>query len=172
MKGMLVRSLCGLAAAALTVMMTADDLSAQSRPAGVSKKVIQEKQELDRLRQKIEDQRKKRRNAAKRENSILENLEEIDYQRTLKKKELMVVNLQLIERDQEIEQLDRDLNALKGEMKGKEGLVRERVRVLYQEGRFNSLKVLFSSRDYYDFLKRYYYLTWVSTKGGELLQVY
>jgi septal ring factor EnvC (AmiA/AmiB activator) len=34
------------------------------------------------------------------------------------------------------------------------------------------LKVLFSSRDYYDFLKRYYYLTWISTRGGELLQSY
>lgn len=172
MKGIFIRPLCGLAVMALTVVMTTGDLSAQSDRAGVSKKVIQEKQDLDRLRQKIGDQRKKSRNAAKREKSILENLEEIDYQRTLKKKELTVVNLQLIERDQEIEQLDRDLNALKSEMKGKEGLVRERVRVLYQEGRFNSLKVLFSSRDYYDFQKRYYYLTWVSAKGGELLQSY
>jgi septal ring factor EnvC (AmiA/AmiB activator) len=172
MKGIFIRPLCGLAVMALTVVMTTGELSAQSDRVGVSKKVIQEKQELDRLRQKIGDQRKKSRNAAKREKSILENLEEIDYQRTLKKKELTVVNLQLIERDQEIEQLDRDLNALKSEMKGKEGLVRERVRVLYQEGRFNSLKVLFSSRDYYDFQKRYYYLTWVSAKGGELLQSY
>ncbi len=172
MKGIFIRPLCGLAVMALTVVMTTGELSAQSDRVGVSKKVIQEKQELDRLRQKIGDQRKKSRNAAKREKSILENLEEIDYQRTLKKKELTVVNLQLVERDQEIEQLDRDLNALKSEMKGKEGLVRERVRVLYQEGRFNSLKVLFSSRDYYDFQKRYYYLTWVSAKGGELLQSY
>lgn len=172
MKGIFIRPLCGLAVMALTVVMTTGDLPAQSDRAGVSKKVIQEKQDLDRLRQKIGDQRKKSRNATKREKSILENLEEIDYQRTLKKKELTVVNLQLIERDQEIEQLDRDLNALKSEMKGKEGLVRERVRVLYQEGRFNSLKVLFSSRDYYDFQKRYYYLTWVSAKGGELLQSY
>ncbi|MBI3810706.1 MAG: peptidoglycan DD-metalloendopeptidase family protein [Nitrospirae bacterium] len=172
MKGIFIRSLCGLTVTALAVMMTAGGLSAEPRPAGVSKKVIREKQDLDRLRQKIEDQRKKSRNAAKRENSILENLEEVDYQRTLKKKELTVVNLQLIDRDQEIERLDRDLNALKSEMKGKEGLVRERVRVLYQEGRFNSLKVLFSSRDYYDFLNRYYYLTWISAKAGELLQSY
>jgi septal ring factor EnvC (AmiA/AmiB activator) len=78
----------------------------------------------------------------------------------------------LVERDQEFDQLDRDLRALRSEMKAKEGLVRERVRVLYQEGRFNSLKVLLSSRDYYDFLKRYYYLTWISTRGGELLQSY
>ena len=163
---------CGLPIVALTVMTMAVDLSAEPRPDAASKKLAQEKQDLNRLRQKIEQQRKKSREAAKRENSILENLEEVDYQRTLKKKELTVVNLQLVERDQEIERLDRDLLALRREMDAKEGLVRERVRVLYQEGRFNSLKVLFSSRDYYDFLKRYYYLTWISNKEGELLQSY
>lgn len=163
---------CGLPIVALTVMTMAVDLSAEPRPDAASKKLAQEKQDLNRLRQKIEQQRKKSREAAKRENSILETLEEVDYQRTLKKKELTVVNLQLVERDQEIERLDRDLLALRREMDAKEGLVRERVRVLYQEGRFNSLKVLFSSRDYYDFLKRYYYLTWISNKEGELLQSY
>ena len=163
---------CGLPIVALTVMTMAVDLSAEPRPDAASKKLAQEKQDLNRLRQKIEQQRKKSREAAKRENSILETLEEVDYQRTLKKKELTVVNLQLVERDQEIERLDRDLLALRREMDAKEGLVREPVRVLCQEGRFNSLKVLFSSRDYYDFLKRYYYLTWISNKEGELLQSY
>ncbi|MEK6684544.1 MAG: peptidoglycan DD-metalloendopeptidase family protein [Nitrospirota bacterium] len=163
---------CGLPIVALMVMTTAVDLSAEPRPDAVSKKVTKEKQELDRLRQKIEQQRKKSREAAKRENSILENLEETDYQRTLKKKELAVVNLQLVDRDQEIERLNRDLHALRREVDAKKGLVRERVRVLYQEGRFKSLDVLFSSRDYYEFLKRYYYLTWISNKEGELLQSY
>jgi septal ring factor EnvC (AmiA/AmiB activator) len=172
MKGSFIRSVSVLAMTALMVMTAGVDLSAQSRPASVSKNVKQEKQELDRLRQKIELQRRKSRNAVKRENSILENLEEIDYQRTLNKKELRVVNLQLVERDQEIEELDRDLLELRREMKTKEEQVRERVRVLYQEGRFNSLKVLLSSSDYYDFMKRYYYLTWISNKGGELLQSY
>jgi len=172
MKGRLIRSLCVLTVAAGMLLTAGADLSAKSSPASVSKKAKQEKQELDRLRQKIDLQRRKSRNAVKRENSILENLEDIDYQRTLNKKELRVVNLQLVERDQEIEELDRDLQDLKSEMKSKEALVRERVRVLYQEGRFSSLKVLLSSSDYYDFLKRYYYLTWISNKGGELLQGY
>ncbi|MBI3995163.1 MAG: peptidoglycan DD-metalloendopeptidase family protein [Nitrospirae bacterium] len=172
MRRISIRMLYGLPVIALAVLMPAMDGSAESRPDAVSKRVTQEKQELDRLRQKIERQRKKSREAEKRANSILENLEEVDYRRTLKKKELTVVNLQLMDRDQEIKRLDRDLQALRREMDAKEGLVRERVRVLYQEGRFNSLKVLFSSRDYYDFMKRYYYLTWISNKEGELLHGY
>ena len=172
MKRVLIPTLCGLAVLTAFFLMTGVDLSAEAPSDSISKKVTQEKQELDRLRQKIEQQRRKSRDAAKRENSILANLEEVDYQRTLKKKELRVVNLQLIERDQEIEQLDGELSGLRREIESKQGLVRERVRVLYQEGQFNTLKVLFTSRDHYDFLQRYYYLTWISNKESELLQSY
>jgi len=156
----------------LSVLIPAGDLPAQSGSDALSKKIVREKQDLDQLKKKIETQRRKSRKAAKQENSILEKLEDIDYQRTLKKKELTVVNLQLVQRDQEIEKLDQDLRKLQGEIDAKTGLVRERVRVLYQEGRSNSIKVLFSSNDYYDFMKRYYYLTWISNKEGELLQSY
>jgi murein hydrolase activator len=172
MRRILVRVLRGLTILVLAVLTTAADLPAQTRPDALSKKVVREKKELDHLRMKIELQRKKSRTAKKREHSILDNLEEIDYQRTLKKKELTVVNLQLVERDQEIEQLDHDLAGLRQEMHAKEGLVRERVRVLYQEGRFNAIKVLFSSTDYYDFMKRYYYIEWISKKESELLRSY
>lgn len=172
MKRNVIRVLQGLTILILAVLTTVPDLPAQARPDALSKKVVREKKELDQLRKKIELQRKKSRRAKKREHSILENLEEIDYRRTLKKKELTVVNLQLIERDHEIEKLDRDLAGLRKEMKAKEGLVRERVRVLYREGRFNALKVLFSSTDYYDFMKRYYYIEWVSKKESELLRSY
>ena len=138
----------------------------------LSKQITKEKQDLDRLKGMIEDQRRKNRAALRRENSILDNLEEIDYQRTLKKKELKVINLQLVERDQEIGKLDRDLESLRREIEAKRDRVRERVRVLYQEDRFSSMNALFSATDYYDFLKRYYYLTWVSNKEGELLEGY
>ncbi|HTN44610.1 MAG TPA: peptidoglycan DD-metalloendopeptidase family protein [Nitrospiria bacterium] len=172
MKRVLIPTLCVLAVLAPVLFLTGVDGSAESPSDSVSKKVTQEKQELDRLRQKIDQQRRKSRDAAKRENSILANLEEVDYQRTLKKKELRVVNLQLIERDQEIEQLDGDLSALRREIESKQGRVRERLRVLYQEGRFNTLKVLFTSSDHYDFLRRYYYLTWISNKESDLLRSY
>lgn len=176
MKGIVSRirrgGITALCVIALPLLLVVNDSSAQSRPDALSKRVIKEKQELERLRQEIKQQRKKNQAATRRENSILSDLEEIDYQRTLKKKELSVVNLQLVERDEEIQQLDRDLRALGHEVETTEALVRERIRVLYQEGRFRPLKVLFASRDYYDFLKRYYYLAWVSKKEGELLEGY
>jgi murein hydrolase activator len=161
-----------LVAFMLSVLIPASDLPAQSGSDALSKKIVREKQDLDQLKKKIQSQRRKSRKAAKRENSILEKLQDIDYQRALKKKELTVVNLKLVKRDQEIEKLDHDLNKLRGEIDAKTGLVRERVRVLYQEGRSNSIKVLFSSNDYYDFMRRYYYLTWISNKEGELLRGY
>lgn len=171
-KRVLVWALCGLAVLVPVLLGTGVDGTAKSPSDSLSEKVTQEKKELDRLKKKIGQQRRKRRQAAKRESSILEKLEEVDYQRTIKKKELRVVNLQLIERDQEIDKLDADLRDLRREIDSKQDLVRERVRVLYQEGRFNTLKVLFASKDRYDFLQRYYYLTWISNKESELLQGY
>lgn len=145
---------------------------AQTSAGSEAKRIAKEQEELKRLRQRIEDQQRKSREAARRENSILANLEEVDYQRTLKKKELTVVNLKLVERDNQIAQLDRDLRRLRTEIDSKQDRVRERVRVLYQEGRHSTLKALFSSRDYYDFIKQYYYMSWVSRKEADLLEGY
>lgn len=146
------------------------DLPAHEADKSAQAKIDKEKEALDRLKKEIDRQKKKNAAAAKKEISILGQIEEIDHQRVLKKKELSVVNLQLAQRDGEIRDLEQDLQSLRKEVREKEGRVRDRIRALYQDGRFGSLKVLVGSRDYYDFLKRYYYLSWVSEKEGELLR--
>ncbi len=138
----------------------------------VAKRIEKEKLELDRLRMRIADQQRKSQSAARRENSILTGLEEVDHQRAIKKKELAVINLQLIERDQQIQTLSVEIDSLRKEIEDKEDRVRARVRVLYQEGRVGSTRALFAAEGYYDLLKRFYYLSWVSKKESELLESY
>ncbi|HEY5648317.1 MAG TPA: peptidoglycan DD-metalloendopeptidase family protein [Nitrospiria bacterium] len=152
---------------ALSVLSGA--LPARAADKDAQAKIEKEKKELDRLKSEIERQKKKRSEAAKTESSILDQMEDIDHERALKKKELSVVNLQLAQRDREIRELEQELQVLRQEVREKEELVRDRVRALYQDGRFGSLKVLVGSRDYYEFIKRYYYLSWVSEKQGRLL---
>jgi septal ring factor EnvC (AmiA/AmiB activator) len=138
----------------------------------LSTKITKEKKELDQLKKKIQDQRRKSQAARKKERSVLSDLEEINYRLALKKKELSVIDLKLRQRDKEIERLNRDLRDLQDEVASKRDEVRDRIRTLYQENRMNSLRVLFASTDYYDFLKRYYYLHWVSQKESQLLSSY
>ena len=138
----------------------------------LSSKITKEKKELDQLKKKIQDQRQRSQAARKKERSVLSGLEEIDYSLALKKKELSVIDLKLRQRDKEIDRLDRDLRDLQDEVASKRDEVKARVRTLYQESRMNTLRVLFASTDYYDFMKRYYYLHWVSQHESQQLSDY
>lgn len=166
-----LKAIIGLVAAFVLAFGTTTMVLADPQP-DLSQTITKEKKELDQLRNKLQDQRRKSQVTRKKEKSILSDLEEIDHRLALKKKELSVIDLKLRQRDTEIERLNRDLRDLQDEVAAKRDLVRARLRVLYQEGRMNTLRVLFASTDYYDFLKRYYYLKWVSQKESQWLSNY
>ena len=138
----------------------------------LNQSVNKEKKQLEQLKKKLEVQRKKRSAARKKEKSTLSQLENIDRRLTPKKKELSSVNLKLKKRTRAIRDLEQELQGLQKEVDSKRDRVRAGARVLYQESRFNTLRVLLASSDYYDFLKRYYYLSWVSKKESEVLADY
>jgi murein hydrolase activator len=138
----------------------------------LNQSVDKEKKQLEQLKKKLEVEREKRSAARNKEKSTLSQLENIDRRLTLKKKELSSVNRQLHKRTHAIQDLEQELQGLQKEVDSKRDRVRAGARVLYQESRFNTLRVLLASSDYYDFLKRYYYLSWVSEKESEILANY
>jgi len=139
---------------------------------GATQAIDSEKKELKQLKNKLKAQKRKRKAADKKEKSILSTLDQMDRRLTTRKRELNAVNKKLKVRTQSITKLETDIKALKEEVNSKKDRVRSRVRTLYQESRMNALRILFASDDYYDFMKRYYYLTWISQTESELISNY
>ena len=65
-----------------------------SAEEGITEKIENEKKELEKLKAQIEERRKKSKEAAKKERSILWNIEEIDYKQGIMKKELRLLDYQ------------------------------------------------------------------------------
>lgn len=142
------------------------------RVAAKSKDIKQEKKELDRLRRKLEEQKRYEKAARKKEKSVLSNMDSLDRRLNKLQKELHTVNRKLDNRTRSLRELEDDIGSLRRELDSKKDRVRSRIRMLYQENRMNTLRILFASKDYYDFMKRYSYLAWISQTESELISGY
>jgi murein hydrolase activator len=159
--------LCGF----LTVGAFAHDKD-QPKEVRSAKTIQNEQKELDRLKKELQEQERKKQAAQKKEKSVLSTLDDLDRRMVTGKKELDSINRKLTNRTEGIDRLEKDIASLKKELDSKKDRVSSRVRTLYQESRMNSLRILFASQDYYEFMKRYYYLSWISQSESELISGY
>ena len=135
-----------------------------------NKKIEEEREELESIRNKIEDKRRQRLKTEKKEGSILSKIEYLDYQFGEKEDLLGAIDLRLIEKDKEIGRLEGESKRLKSDLGAGKNRVRERLRRMYKEGRLVSLKVLLSASDHIDLLKRYYYVKRLHKKDLEVIK--
>jgi septal ring factor EnvC (AmiA/AmiB activator) len=140
--------------------------------ADLSRDIKKEKKELQKLKKNLEAEKRKRRAARRKEKSILSALESSDRNVTLKRRELSSINRKLRSHTKSAERLEGDIRSLQEDVDSKKDRVRSQVRKLYQQSRLSNLGILFASADYYDFLKRYYYLSLISQKENRLLSSY
>src|SRR5581483_4181329 len=147
----------------------------ETRAAGVEKsaalneQIQQEKKELERLKKEIEGKREKNFAVKKKEESILSMLEEIDQRLRIRQKEASFFELKIKEKDNELERLSVEIKGLNGDIQERQKAISKRLRTMYQERQTGSLKILFASQSYSDFLRRFQYLKTIAQKEGEML---
>ena len=147
----------------------------ETRAAGVEKsaalneQIQQEKKELERLKKEIEGKREKNFAVKKKEESILSMLEEIDQRLRVRQKEASFFELKIKEKDNELERLSVEIKGLNGDIQERQKAISKRLRTMYQERQTGSLKILFASQSYSDFLRRFQYLKTIAQKEGEML---
>lgn len=137
-----------------------------------SKKIEEEKEELESIRHKIEEKRRQRLNVEKREGSILSKIEDMDYKLGKKEAFLHAIDLSLSEKDKDVERLEAETKRLKTDLIIGKKRVSERLKRMYKEGRLISLKIIFSATDHIDLLKRYYYIKWLHKKDLDVIKRY
>ncbi len=152
-------------------------LSAERAPAkqtlrDIEEKIRSEKAELEKLQTQIEKESRKKEIASKTERSILTQLQDIDYQLSIRNKELSIIDWNLRKRNEAIELISKELEDLKERLQVKEMLLRRRIRTLYKQGRTGYIKILFSAKDPINFQKRLKYIQEIIKKEDELLSTY
>jgi murein hydrolase activator len=149
----------------------ADGMGAE-KGATLTDQIQKEKKELEKLKKEIEGKREKNIAVKKREESILSLLEGMDQRLRVRQKEASFLELKIREKDNELERLSGEIKELSGDTHERQKVISKRLRTIYQERQTGSLKILFASQDYSDFLRRFQYLKTIAQKEGEMLSLF
>jgi murein hydrolase activator len=135
----------------------------------ISEKIERERRTLDRLKDKIEEKRKRAEEAEKKRESVLQGIESLDERLIHHRQDHQDINKKLRQKDREIEEMTEQLVGLRAGMQSRRDAILARLRVQYMEGRFGYVKALLTADSYGDFQRRGQYLSAVSQKDYELL---
>ncbi len=153
-------------------VINAISVFAVEKPTPLGEQVQKAKKELEKLKAETEGKRKKDAAIRKKEASILSLLEEMDHKVRVRQQEASLIELKIREKEEEMENLSSAIVQLNGEIREKKGLISQRLRMIYQERKNAVVKTLFDSRDYPNFLKRFYYLKIIAKREGEMLSLF
>ncbi len=147
------------------------ELHAQNKP-NLSIQITEEQKELKKLEAEIEKNRKKNLAAKKQERSILSNLEVIDRRFRLYRKEVVLLESKIKEKEQEALSLSTQIRAMGKEIENSREEISKRLRTIYKEKQSGGLKIIFAAQDYPDLLRRLYYLKTIARREEQVLSTF
>jgi len=136
------------------------------------KKLKQEQQRLEVLREKIRATQEEKEKAGKKERSLLKTLEQSDQTLQLRRQELSVIELRLKQSQEELEALSLSIGGLQGEIENQRERLKKRLRAGYIAGKEASLSLFLEANDGNEMGRRYRYLKWISEREAQLLREY
>ncbi len=151
------------------VVLWGTSATGAEKNATLNDKIQQERKELEKLKKEIEGKREKNIAVKKREESILSVLEEMDQRLRVRQKEASFFELKVREKDGELERLSVEIKGLNADIHETQKAISKRLRTMYQERQNGSLRILFASQNYSDFLRKFQYLKTIAQKEGEML---
>ena len=156
----------------IVVFLSFEILTIAESTEPLTEKIRQERQELKKLQSTIAEKQRRRRDAERKINSVLSSLDEIDDRLRIKRKELILVDLDLKQRDVQLGRLKGELTQRQEDIDAKKAALRDRLRLMYKERQEEPLRLLFSAKDSSDLFRRYQTLVWISKKEGKILEDY
>ncbi|MDR4479966.1 MAG: peptidoglycan DD-metalloendopeptidase family protein [Nitrospira sp.] len=135
-------------------------------------KIEQEKKTLEKLRGTIVEKRKKSDEAEKKRESVLQGLQSLDERLVRYRQEHQDAVKKLKKKDLEIEQMSVQLSRLSERIEERQDAIAARLRVQYIEGRFWHLRTLLAARSSGDFQRRFRYLSAVTQREYEIMEIY
>jgi septal ring factor EnvC (AmiA/AmiB activator) len=161
--------------ALIAIFIVAFFLPSPSRGQEVKKleKTIQKKKgDLTEIQKELKEKKKKVKKKWWEEKKITDALDETGRQLNRKKGELRKLNAEMKVLEKKVAKQEEEITKLEGILTAQDVRFQSRVRAMYKLHRVGMVRVLFSSEDYSDALRRYKAFQLVAKDDLELLQEY
>lgn len=145
---------------------------AKDRSDPISQKIERERQALEKLKDEIQEKKKHADEAEKKREFTLQALQDLDNRLMKSRQERLDIGRKLKKKDEEIEEINGRMAALRQRIGDRRSSILTRLRVQYMEGRFGYLKALLAADDYGDLQRRVQYLSAVSRREYDLLDAH
>ncbi len=157
-------------AGGLVLLLGSAVLFAESDLSKVIREKGQKQAQLENLNKQIKDVQKRKQKVLKEEQKVFSDLEEIDLRMAFINQELSITRGQINEAHDKIIQLRQQLTEAQQAEIRNTFLLNQNVRLIYKQGRYGITRFLFSSQDFYTFLKRLKFMRMIARQNGELLK--
>ncbi len=138
----------------------------------LSEKIARERKNLEKLKNRIQEEKQHAVEAERRRDSILQNLQQLDQRLVKMRHEHHDVVRELNKKDRELNDLNGQLTDVRGRMTEHQSAILARARMQYVQGRWGPMKVLFGAQNYTDFQRRFQYLSAVTQREYQLVEHY
>ncbi|GJL78161.1 MAG: peptidase M23 [Nitrospinaceae bacterium] len=138
----------------------------------IQERIAQEKNELEKLKARLEKQNKTILAAGAKGNSVLRNLQKIDNQLKLKERELKIYQYNKKINQKKISQSTKQIALAEKQMESQKQILGKRLRAIYKEGNMFPVKVLFSAENFNDLIQRIKYMELVTAHDSSLFGKY
>ena len=158
---------CGVVLALLSAAPEAD---AKARKDPITQKIEKQRRTLEKLKDEIEETKKQSNEAERKRESLVQATQNLDERLIKSRHEHQQVNGKLKLKDRELEEINRRIGMLKSSLAERRSSVRDRLRVLYMQGRHGYVRSLLAAESYAEFLRRLHDLSAVSRREYDLIQ--
>ncbi len=157
------------AGAAVVVVMPGPSLWAgESKPP----KVQESRERLKEVQRELGRERDKAREAGQKEASLAKELARLDQDLRRKTVALQDLEATLRETSQRIARLTQEIASTETRLNRSRGLLKQRLRAMYKQGRFGYVRMLLSAEDFSGAGRRLKYLSAVAGQDQRLMQSY
>jgi septal ring factor EnvC (AmiA/AmiB activator) len=122
--------------------------------AAESRAASDPKRELERLNQQLDQKKRQQQAAARKEQSVLGELEGLDHRIHLNRRKMTILDRQIREQSRVVATLDDEVAQLERHVAGLRESVAVRLRAVYMNGVDGEWAMLFGAGDYQDLLER------------------
>lgn len=156
----------------LGILLSSGTVASAKDADGLSEKIARERKMLEKLKSRIQEEKKHAVEAERKRESVLQNLQQLDQRLVKLRHEQQDVVRDLAKKDRELNDLNGRLTDMRGRMTDHQSSILARARMQYVQGRWGPMKVLFGAQNYTDFQRRFQYLSAVTQREYQLVERY
>jgi septal ring factor EnvC (AmiA/AmiB activator) len=146
--------------------------AAAGQAAAAPSKVQESRDRLKEVQRELGRERAKAKEAGQREATLAKELERLDQDLVQRSRSLRDLEAKLRGSSQRLAQLSQDIAATDRRLTRSKGLLRQRLRALYKQGRFGYVRMLLSADDLAAAGRRLKYLAAVAAQDRRLIDTY